>query len=145
MEVHDRKNISFVLVPDYMDKGKEITNHISSVIKRSLFSTIPDKKFKEYFRTQLMNHIKTKDVKRLIVSYTGNHHLDKLWQFFGNFFNLVLSCFVIFKKFLKLYRLSRGWYQTLWCDYLPASYWPQGFGWEWAWEERSQICVCTRW
>ena len=108
MEVHDRKNISFVLVPDYMDKGKEITNHISSVIKRSLFSTIPDKKFKEYFRTQLMNHIKTKDVKRLIVSYTGNHHLDKLWQFFGNFFNLVLSCFVIFKKFLKLYRLSRG-------------------------------------
>ena len=71
LEVQDRKKTSFVLVPEYIERSKEVTNHISTVLKRSFFSTIPDKKFKDYFRTQLINHINTKDVKRLIVSYTG--------------------------------------------------------------------------
>ena len=69
--IHDRKQTSYVLVPEYIEKCKEFTNHISSVLKRSFFATIPDKQFKEYFRSQLINHINTKDVKRLIVSYTG--------------------------------------------------------------------------
>ena len=71
LEVHERGNTNLVLVPDYMEKGKEITSYISSIIKRSLFSTIPNNKFKEYFKAQLITHIATKDVKRLIVSYTG--------------------------------------------------------------------------
>lgn len=75
LEVRDRKKVSFVLVPEYMEKSKEITNHISSVLKRSFFLSIPDKKFREYFRAQLINHINTKDVKRLIISYTGKGNL----------------------------------------------------------------------
>ena len=71
LEVQERTNSSLVLVPDYMEKGKEITTYISSIIKRSLFSTIPNKKFKDYFKAQLIHHIDTRDVKRLIVSYTG--------------------------------------------------------------------------
>ena len=71
LEVQERMNSSLVLVPDYMEKGKEITSYISSIIKRSLFSTIPNKKFKDYFKAQLIHHIDTRDVKRLIVSYTG--------------------------------------------------------------------------
>ena len=50
LEVQERTNSSLVLVPDYMEKGKEITTYISSIIKRSLFSTIPNKKFKDYFK-----------------------------------------------------------------------------------------------
>ena len=49
-----------------MEKGKEITSYISSIIKQSLFSTIPNKKFKDNFQAQLIHHIDTKDVKRLI-------------------------------------------------------------------------------
>ena len=71
LEVKDRKKVSFVLIPEYMEKNKEITNHISSVLKRSFFLSIPDKKFREYFRAQLIHHINTKDIKRLIISYTG--------------------------------------------------------------------------
>ena len=60
--VHDRKRTSHVLVPEYIEKCKDFTNHISSVLKRSFFATIADTKFKEYFRSQLINHINTKDV-----------------------------------------------------------------------------------
>jgi hypothetical protein len=69
--VHDRKFTSKILLPDNLDKLKEITTYISGVLKRPVYADLPEKQFKEYYKKQLVDHIHSRDVNKVIVSYTG--------------------------------------------------------------------------
>lgn len=54
-----------------MDKIKDINNYISGVLKRPVYADLPNNQFRTYYRKQLVDHIKTKDTNKVIVSYTG--------------------------------------------------------------------------
>jgi hypothetical protein len=69
--VHDRKFTSKILLPDNLDKLKEITTYISGVLKRPVYADLPEKQFKEYYKKQLVDHIHSRDDNKVIVSYTG--------------------------------------------------------------------------
>lgn len=69
--MHDRKFTSKILLPDNLDKLKEITTYISGVLKRPVYADLPEKQFKEYYKKQLVDHIHSRDVNKVIVSYTG--------------------------------------------------------------------------
>ena len=69
--VEDRKRSSKVLLPDNLDRLKEINTYISGVLKRPVYADIPDKQFKAYFQKQLVEHIQGKDINKVIISYTG--------------------------------------------------------------------------
>ena len=58
-------------MPENLDKNKDITSHISTVLKRSFYCTIAPKQFKEYYKSEIIHHIQTKDLQQMIVSYTG--------------------------------------------------------------------------
>ena len=70
--VSDRKNLIQGLLPDNLDRLKDINNYISGVLKRPVYADLPDKQFIAYFRKQLKEHIHTRDITKVIVSYTGN-------------------------------------------------------------------------
>ena len=71
VNVEDRKRSSKVLLPDNLDRLKEINTYISGVLKRPVYADIPDKQFKAYFQKQLVEHIQGKDINKVIISYTG--------------------------------------------------------------------------
>ena len=77
--VEERKRKTQVLLPDTLDQLKEITTYISGVLKRAVFADIPEKLFKLYFKRKLVEHIRDKDINKVIVSYTGRfgHFLSK--------------------------------------------------------------------
>ena len=71
MTICDRKFQTDILLPDNLDKLKEISTYISGVLKRPVYADLPEKKFKEYYKKQLVEHINCKDVNKVIISYTG--------------------------------------------------------------------------
>ena len=71
LEVHDREYRSMVLMPEGVDRLKTILTTLSEVLKRGFYSSIPDKKFIDYYQLQIIEHLTTKDINRVIVSYTG--------------------------------------------------------------------------
>ena len=71
VSVSDRKNLTQVLLPDNLDRLKDINNYISGVLKRPVYAELPDKQFIGYFRNLLKEHIHTYDITKVIVSYTG--------------------------------------------------------------------------
>ena len=73
--VYDRKFTTNILLPDNLDKLKEITTHISGVLKRPVYADLPEKQFKEYFKAQLVEHIRSRDINKVIISYTGKESL----------------------------------------------------------------------
>ena len=70
MTVYDRKYETKVLLPDNL-KLKEMTTYISGVLKRPVYADMPEKQFRKYFKQQLRDHIKMRDVNKIIISYTG--------------------------------------------------------------------------
>ena len=68
--VYDRKYETKVLLPDNL-KLKEITTYISGVLKRPVYADMPKKQFRKCFKQQLLAHIKTRDINKVIISYTG--------------------------------------------------------------------------
>ena len=68
----DRDNTTQVLLPDNLDKLKDITTHISGVLKRPVYADIPEKLFRAWYSKQLVEHIHSKDLNKVIVSYTGD-------------------------------------------------------------------------
>lgn len=69
--VFDRTKTTQVLLPDNLDKLKEITTYISGVLKRPVYADLPDKLFRVWYSKQLVEHIHSKDLNKVIVSYTG--------------------------------------------------------------------------
>ena len=69
--VNDRKFSTPVLLPESLDKLKEITTYISGVLKRPVYADLPEKQFRSYYKKLLVDHIKTRDVNKVIISYTG--------------------------------------------------------------------------
>ena len=69
--VFDRKKTTKVLLPDNLDKLKDITTYLSGVLKRPVYADLPDKMFRNWFQKQLVEHINSRDINKVIVSYTG--------------------------------------------------------------------------
>ena len=82
MTVFDRKKTTQVLLPDNLDKLKDISTHISGVLKRPVYADLPEKMFRTWFKKQLVEHISSRDVTKVIVSYTGIMDLIKLYSNF---------------------------------------------------------------
>ena len=74
--MHDRKFASKILLPDNLDKLKEITTYISGVLKRPVYADLPEKQFKQYYKKQLVDHIHSRDINKVIVSYTGRLDIE---------------------------------------------------------------------
>ena len=69
----DRQQTTSILLPDNLDRLREITNYISGVLKRPVYADLPEKQFREYYKRQLVEHISSKDTNKVIVSYTGKY------------------------------------------------------------------------
>ena len=59
MTVFDRTRTTQVLLPDNLDKLKEITTYISGVLNRPVYTDLPDKLFRVSYSKQLVEHIGT--------------------------------------------------------------------------------------
>lgn len=61
-----------VLLPDNLDKLRDITTHISGVLKRPVYADLPEKLFRTWYNKHIVEFIQSRDVSKVIVSYTGN-------------------------------------------------------------------------
>ena len=73
--MYDRKYTTNILLPDSLDKLKEITTYISGVLKRPVYADLPEKQFRDYYKKQLVDHITSRDITKVIISYTGSAFL----------------------------------------------------------------------
>ena len=73
--VYDRKKTTNVLLPDSLDKLKDISTYISGVLKRPVYADLPEKQFRTYFKKQLVDHINSRDTTKVIISYTGAYFI----------------------------------------------------------------------